>query len=399
MDFPEKLFVARSYINHNQVNGYIIDATKSHTKAFETKKERAEYWANKNKLPSLYIDNVPTTGFCVVDKLTIHARETYFTIRHPEGFEFMISSKNMNDLIINNDIIKGVFVDPMFFNNNLELINGKTKAFAKLVDKENKKEKQKEIVAGLKVGDGFTYNKEDYYYCGKVHAICIKKTKEFAYPDKSSVYHLVFNSSRGTYALNQRLDNYKLEPRALLNKKTTTDEEIKLANEFWQSYRTNRHNPLGESNIPVLVHNKSFKAKDLKMKYEEINVDDLMNNGRFNENVPFMTKDNEQTYRVFFGVSNNTTRSYYGRSGDYTIHYNDKFERFSAYPVQIDDNGIMVMDVDINTHSSFSTWNGYRSPFFPPNERKTSSTRYYQDKPCHVQLAISNPLYIGKYYL
>lgn len=399
MDFPEKIFVARSYVDHNQVTGYMVDATKSHTKAFETKKERAEYWARKNNLPSLTIDNEPIVGFSVVHKLTVHARETYFTIRHPEGFEFLVSSKNMNDLIINNDIVKGVFVEPMFFNSSLELINGKTKTFAKLVENENKKEVQKEIVANLKVGDGFTHNNEEYYYCGKVSAICIKKTKEFSFPDKSSPYHMVFNKTRGTYALNARLEGRELEPRALLNVKITTDDEIVKANEFWQSINSARHNPLGESNVPVLVHNKPFKAKDMKLKYDEINPDDIMKSGRFNENVPFMTKENEQAYRVFFGVKNNTTRSYYGRSGDYHIQYNDTFERYSAYPVEIDANGIMTMDVDLDTHVSFSTWNGYKSPFFPPNENKTSNTRYYQDKPCHVQLSLSNTLYIGKYYL
>lgn len=399
MDFPEKLFVARSYVNHNQVTGYIIDATKSHTKAFETKKEKAEYWAKKNNLPSLWIDNVPTIGFSVVHKLTVHARETYFTIRHPEGFEFLVSAKNMNDLIINNDIVKGVFVEPMFFNNSLELINGKTKTFAKLVEKENKKEHQKEVVSKLKVGDGFRHNKEDYYYCGKVNAICIKKTKEFSFSDKSSKYHLVYNTTRGTYALNARLETYALEPSAALNVKTTVQDEIVKANAFWQNIQRNRSNPLCESNIPVLISDKSFKAQDLKVKYEEINPDDIMSNGRFNENVPFMCKVDEQAYRVFFGVKNNTTRSYYGRNGDYILQYTDTFERYSAYPVEIDANGIMTMDVDLNEHVSFGTWNGYRSPFFPPTENKTSSTRYYQEKPCHVQLSLSNKLYIGKYYL
>ncbi|AXC38832.1 UNVERIFIED_ORG: hypothetical protein [Escherichia phage CMSTMSU] len=112
-----------------------------------------------------------------------------------------------------------------------------------------------------------------------------------------------------------------------------------------------------------------------------------------------MSKVGDQAYRVFFGVKNNTTRSYYGRNGDYILQYTDVFERYSAYPVEIDANGIMTMDVDLNEHVSFGTWNGYRSPFFPPTENKTSSTRYYQEKPCHVQLSLSNKLYIGKYYL
>lgn len=398
MNFPEKIFVARRFVSGDQVDGYIIDATKMHTKAFENKKERVEYWARTNNMPSLILDNEPKKGFAIVQKLIHSGRDTYFVCRHPEGFEFNITANNMLDLITHNDIVNGVFQDAMFFNNNLELINGNTKTFAKMQEKQEKAEERKSVVGELKVGDGFLYNKKEYYYCGRVHALCLKKTKEFSLPNKSSFYHMVYCIADGTYGVCASLDRYELTPRALHNVKTTMEAEIVKANAYFNTYQMRTENALGECNKPVLISTKSFKSTDMKVKYTEITKDVLVN-GRFNENVLFMTEQNGQKYRVFFGISDNNSRNSYGYyRHDYSIAYKGDFEKYCGYPVEVDANGVMSMDVDIDEHTSFNTWRGYNSPFYPPTKRYSNNTSESNKKPM-VHISTDCPIFYGTYYL
>lgn len=395
MDIPNKLYVARRFVSGDEIVGYVIIADKEHTKAFQTKKDKYDKYGN---MPSITIDNTPQKGFAVVQKLNTYARETYFTVRHAEGFEFQISAKNMNDLIMNNNIINGVFQDSMYFNSSLELINGNTKTFARMEAKAKQEEERADTVASLKTGDGFKYGNNEFYYCGEVHALCVNKTKDFALTDKSSKYHLIYNSTEDYYVINDKMEKRDIKVLASLNKKVTLEDEIKKANEQFQTPVKHKSVSLHEYANPVLISSKSFKKKDLKLKYEEID-----SVGRFNENVVFMTKetknDVETTYRVFFGLNTSTYQSSYYRNDDYHIVYDGAYDVYCAYPCELDENGIMSMDVDINDHKSFSTWRGYQSPFYPPTKKYDSYRNNYSNTKPMKQVSKTNKLYVGKYYI
>lgn len=406
MNIPEKIYVARRFVSGDQVDGYMLDATKEHTKAYKTKKDRADGWAKNHRMPSLMLDNVPTKGFAVVQKLNNYNRETYFTVRHPEGFEFQISANNMNDLIAHNDIHKGVFQDEMYFNENLALINSNTKIFSKMKDKQEQADNRKEVVNNLKMGDGFKYGKDEYYYCGKVHAICLKKTREFTFTNKSSPYHLVYCITTKTYTLNNKLHERELVPKALLNAKINLDDEIIKANLFYQNHMNRPKGiPLNEYNVPVLIHNKSFKSTDLKLQYEEINANDMIGSGQFHENIVFMTKKDDQYYRVFHGLAERSRGtsyySSYNRDDFSIVSSGSSFEFLGTYPVEIDDNGVMTMDVDLDEHISFSTWRGWQSPFYPPTLKYESNPRNsYAGLARMPRIGINEcTLYKGKYFI
>lgn len=408
MNIPEKIYVARRFVSGDQVDGYMVDATKDHTKAYQTKKDRADGWAKHRNMPSLMLENIPTKGFAVVQKLSSYNRETYFTVRHPEGFEFQISAKNMNDLIAHNDILKGVFQDEMYFNDNLELINGNTKIFSQMKDKQEKADNRKEIAAALKPGDGFTYGNSEFYYCGKVHAICVKKTREFSVTNKSSPYHLVYSITDKAYTINTKLHEKELVPKARLNVKIKTDDEIIKANEYFNNHMNRPKSILlNEYNVPVLIHNKSFKSTDLKLKFDEIKATDMMGaGGQYHENIVFMTEKDGQSYRVFHGIAERQKGSGYYSSynrDDFSIVTSgSSYEYFGTYPIEIDDNGVMSMDVDIDTHVSFSTWRGWQSPFYPPTLKYDSYSRSnsYSSLPQMPRISINEAkLYKGKYFI
>ena len=82
MKFPEQLYVARKYVSSERVEAMVTDATKTHTKAFETKKERLDSWASKagsKELPSIFIENKPTIGFSIVKMVYSYNRDTFFS--------------------------------------------------------------------------------------------------------------------------------------------------------------------------------------------------------------------------------------------------------------------------------------------------------------------------------
>lgn len=408
MNFPEKIYVARRFVSADEVIGYMVIADKEHTKAFQTKKEKVDKWCKgQYGMPSLTIENKPQKGFAVVQKLSIYSKETYFTIRHAEGFEFNISAKNMQDLIMNNNIINGVFQDPLFFNDSLELINENTRTFARMEQQAQKEQERAETIAALKTGSGFQYGGQDYYYCGEVNALCVNKTKDFALVEKSAKYHLIKNVTENAYIINAKMEKRDIKVLASLNVKIDLEDEIQKANEFFQSPVKRRYTTLAEGNEPVLISSKSFKRKDLKVNYEQIDMETLPNS-YFNTNVLFMTKETkpvdstEIAYRVFFGrnVSGGSRGYSYYRYDDYTIVYEGSFEHYCAYPCTINENGIMEMDVDINKHKSFSTWRGYNSPFYPPTKKYQGHDRNgYKDTVPMSSVEKTNKLYIGRYYI
>lgn len=402
MKFPEQLYVARKYVSSERVEAMVTDATKTHTKAFETKKERLDSWASKagsKELPSIFIENKPTIGFSIVKMVYSYNRDTFFTVRHPEGFEFYIPASNMNDLIANNDIIKGVFQAPLYFNDKMELINESTSLFEKMKKEEEKQSERKDFVQTLKVGDGFTYKDNDYYYCGRVHAICMMKSKEYSIPEKSSLYHLVYNISKKHYVLNTKLDKYTLAPKALLNTKTTIDKEIAKANAEIYESKDKLSDYLSDSLKPIVMAEKPFKKTSLKIRYEKIDVKDIFNKTkRFNSDLIYKVHKDGQDYRVFVGLKATAYDRYSYNRNDYSLIYYGEFDVFAGTEVDIDENGIMTLDVDLDKHSSFGSWNGYQSPFYPPT-KKYSSSNSYADRKQMVHLSTDLELFVSHYYL
>lgn len=407
MNFPEKIYVARRFVSADEVVGYMVIADKEHTKAFQTKKDKVDKWCTgSHGMPSLTFENKPQKGFAVVQKLTTHQRETYFTVRHAEGFEFNISAKNMQDLIMNNNIINGVFQDPLFFNNSLELINENTRTFARMEKLAQQEQERAETIASLKIGSGFQYAGNDYYYCGEVNALCVNKTKDYALVEKSSKYHLIKNVTANAYIINAKMEKRDIKVLASLNVKIDIETEIKKANAYFQNPTKRNHETLSEGNDPVLISTKSFKRKDLKVNYEEIDINKIQN-FYFTSNILFMTKETkpidktEITYRVFFGRNTSSSQGYsYYRYDDYSLVYEGSFEHYCSYPCTLDSNGVMEMDVDINQHKSFSTWRGYNSPFYPPTKKYQGSDRNgYKNTVPMSSVDKTNKLYIGRYYI
>lgn len=401
MSIPSKLYVARSYAGTDKINGSIIDATKDHTKAYQDKKSRVDQRHRHNTLASLELDNVPTKGFSVVKQYSYVSRECFFSIHHPRGFEFSISVQNMIDLIANNNIINGSFVDEMYFDDKLQLINSNTEAFEKMKKREEIKEKNKNTKENLKCGSGFVYLKNEFYYCGKVHAISVHANKDYALTDKSRSYDLVYDIGKKLYSLCNDLSKYQIEQRALLNTKTDLETEVQKANTYFQSTVKKEYAPLSDQREPVLIHTKSFKKSDLRIQYNDISYSEMSNGvNYFCSNLLYLAEYNNNTYRVFFGLNKNYKPGVYRHySNDYDIINSGNFEIYCAYPCTVSEN-TLEMDVDINSHYSFAMWGAYKSPFYPPSKRYDAYSTSYKNKKELIHLDPSNTvLKVGRYYL
>lgn len=383
MDFPKKFYVARVRrgTGLDEVLGYMVEADKEHTKAFEKKKSSADRWASgSNRLDPIYVDNEPKTGFVMVTNVSRYSTSNVvWRCRHPEGFEFEITSSNMCDLIANNTIINGEFQDAMFFNHSRELINAKTTTYAKMVEKKEAQEERKNFADSIQPGDGFSteYSKDEYVYLGEFHAICENKNKELNYAAKSTKMHLIKNISTGQYLLRSKMSDHNLQMSAKSNckfdRKTVMEEANAQARDGNFKVQGSHFEPLDDHRIPILIAEKPFKFSDLKVKYQSVPMSSI---GNLVNSVIYLSEKNGTQYRILTGLSENNNRGYSYYNDDYTIRTKVAgMHKLCGYPCELDENGHVIMDVDMSLHKTFNNWH-YSSPFYPPHKRYQHNSGY-----------------------
>lgn len=360
---PEKFYVTRVYRSAEEVLGWMVVADKEHTKAFQESKKKADAWATpytrygqttpEPGMDPIYVDNTPRTGFRMVTNVSRYSTSNVvWRIMHPEGFEFEITSDNLCDLLETNTIVEGEFQDELFFTHNKKLVNEKTKLFADLIAREEKKKEQKEKAKEMFIGTTLIYNhyngNRKFQYCGKVHAITVNANKPYKNSTKSSLRLVVKENSTGKYHLLSSISNdftvidqYEHDDIDINEVSLAINEQIKTNDSVHKKYWHTGYIP-GEI-IPLVTSTKPFTKEQLHVVYKEISTD----------NFSCITTDKVYLYNhsMIFGFAWRGSYSYEESHDTDYYKTNYKITHLRTYPISgYDEKGNPTLDIDISEH-------------------------------------------------
>ncbi|AMM43664.1 hypothetical protein FDG95_gp099 [Pectobacterium phage vB_PcaM_CBB] len=372
---PEKFYVTRVYRSAEEVLGWMVVADKEHTKAFQEAKRKADAWATPYHrhgqtnpdpgMEAIYVDNTPRKGFRMVTNVSRYSTSNVvWRIMHPEGFEFEITSDNLCDLLETNTIIEGEFQDEMFFTHNKKLVNEKTKLFADLIEREEKKKELKEKAKDMPLGTRLIYKhykgNRTFMYCGKAHAITVNANKPFQLSAKSSLRIVVKEISTGQYhMLSSVSSDYEIieqfgDDAIDINEVVQQmNEQIKNSTKQHMKYYHNGYVP--NEVIPITTSVKPFKREQLKLEYTPVDP----------KTIQYINGDKVFLYdnAMIFGFAWCNTQ-HYGRSWQetadasyYSSHHT--MTHLRTYPIAgVNENGYPVLDIDISGHKTIGYGRG-----------------------------------------
>ena len=352
---PEKFYVTRVYRSSEEVLGWMVVADKPHTKAFQEAKLKADAWATPyslSKTPAmeaLYVDNTPRKGFRMVTNVSRYSTSNVvWRIMHPEGFEFEITSDNLCDLLETNTIVEGEFQDELFFTHNKKLVNEKTKLFADLIKREEKKKELKEKAKEMVVGTHLTFANLTFMYCGKAHAITVNSNKPFQMSAKSSLRIVVKELSTGEYhMLSSISDDYKITEQYSdvdidINVVVQElNEQIKKTTQKNLNYYDTGYTP--NKVIPITTSVKPFKREQLKIEYTPVDP----------KTIEYINGDKVFLYdnSMIFGFAWNSQYNWQETSNAAYYGTSNTITHLRTYPISgVDEKGMPVLDIDISEH-------------------------------------------------
>lgn len=367
MALPTKFYVTRIYRSTEEVLGFMVVADAEHTKAVQKRKETADRWASGSKIGPIYVDNVPKTGFQMVTNVSRYSTSNVvWRVRHPEGFEFEITSDNFMDLIETSTITEGLIQEELFFTETRKLVSTKTKLFADLIKQEEKAKEKKNLIAELKEGDIFQIDNsknDTYQYCGKYHMLTMNKNKELCIPDKSSKKDVVLNTTTGKYFIRNSMSSTNYNMKIIGHKSIDRSDVIHNVEVQYLGY--NRHVQSGHHDmmndyfdLAVIGDSKPFKLENCTVEYEEIDPKVLTRM----INPFFAYVEHRGTIMRVFGAAND--HSGYYSSGNKAETDNFRTARYLfGFDAELQENGQLHMpEVDLTTHKRFSGWRA-ETPF------------------------------------
>ncbi|ECV9084048.1 hypothetical protein AAGG91_002884 [Salmonella enterica] len=372
MSLPKKFYVARCYRSTEEVLGFMVVADAEHTKAFQKKKETADRWARGSGIDPFYVENTPQTGFQMVTNVSRYSTSNVvWRVRHPEGFEFEITSDNFMDLIETSTIIEGVIQEELFFTENRKLVSEKTKLFADMIKKEEKKEQQAQLLSDFKEGDLFQFDDDNYrntfsdtyQYCGKYHVLVMNKNKPLCIPDKSSKKEVVLNTKTGKYYIRTKIASQAIRKvgHQAIDRESVVEALNTTLRDPFKSYKSGGWDVMDDHYKLVVAGNeKPFKLADCTVEYTDIDPKAIRT---YIDQYFAYFEHNGKIMRVLGACSNYT--GYYSTRNKKNLQesWSSADEMFS-YNAELLENGQLHMpEVDLTTHQGFS---GYRSesPFY-----------------------------------
>lgn len=346
MNLPQKIYVALQERSNDEILGFMVIADKEETKQVQKSIATANRWASSyygNAKEPIYIDNKPKTGFKMVTNVSRYrTSNVVWRIKHPDGFEFEITSSNMCDLLATNTIIDGEFQSELFFTPDRTLVSTKTKLFSQFLENSEKEQIKKDNIKALTVGDQIIFDDDSktqtYVYCGKMHCICTPTNNKFGIPEKSTLTTILKNiRTENFYAVTNINTSFNVLPERV---EITKEEIIKGFN---NTVYNERHYIYGGPTIKKVlgIKEKPFKKSELKVEYTAVDSNTI---SRFDPETPYYIIHKDKPYRVL-GF----------RQSDY--YYGAKFQRptnvnqIYAYPCIIEDNGFLSVDVDLVSES------------------------------------------------
>lgn len=365
MGLPTKFYVTRILRSNEEVLGFMVVADAEHTKGFQKKKESADKWARGSKLEPIYTDNIPKTGFQMVTNVSRYSTSNVvWRVRHPDGFEFEITSDNFMDLIETSTIEEGLIKEELFFTENRKLVSTKTKLFADMIKKEEKKEQQADLLSEFKEGDLFeledsTITKDQYRYCGKYHMIVMNKNRELCIPEKSSKKEVIQNMTSGAYHIRSKISDFPIKKVGSVDVDRNL-VQLELNDVLRQPFKSvsRSYDILADYyELFVCGNDKPFKLSDCTVDYVDIDPKTI----RKDINRYFMyIEHNGKIMRVLGAYK--IQRGYYSGDKEPTGNWWEAKGLFT-YDAELQENGQLVMHgVDLNQHQSFGTWRN-KTPF------------------------------------
>lgn len=389
MNIPQKFYVARQKREEGEILAFLVVADKEHTKAFQSSKDRADQWAvprrwdveNKNYalLESIYVDNKPKTGFSLVTNISRYSTSNVvWRIRHPEGFEFEITSDNLADLLDTNTMAQGVFQEELFFTNTKKLVSTKTKLFASMIEEvESKKEhevKTKELPVGTIIDvvippiyEGKDPTNYTFIYCGQYHSCISNKNRPMTFSAKSAKRFVVREPSTGMYyALNALPANFTVTDTIadVESDKVISEfnEQIRSINEkFVYDYYVDGYIP--SLTCPLFISDKSYKYSDLKVVYEEVYTS-TVNSINYNK---IYKLDNNRIFGFYFKDKEPICTSTYA-SSHFMAEYRSGYEYQGSSLITAGfviteiirelDNGVPDVGIALDGYKQMIGWNG-----------------------------------------
>lgn len=394
MKLPKKFYVARQYRGSEEIIGFMVNADNENTKAYEKKKDSADRWSKnyggKATLEPIYIDNTPRTGFQMVTNVSRYSTSNVlWRVRHPEGFEFEITSGNMCDLLATNTMINGVFQEELFFTENKMLVNTNTQLFADMLEKQEKEDTQKQAVSELEPGNAIRVKNrsdtdyEDYQYLGKYHVITVGLNTPLHNSAKSSLIHVFEDLSNHEILTKTKID-FEFSRIDFKDIEIDRKEQVKRINNYFRhvydSSAPYKSKVMYNDKVPVLASDKPFKREDMGVHYDVVNTG---NGFVISDHKLYKIEHGGTVYRVF-GYTY-TSRNYYGRSTYISYKQTSECEKIFMYPVVLNDNGSMEIDVDLSEHYGFSSYRT-RTPFRTPGQNYGSKDMLGLDIPSQISV-------------
>lgn len=282
---PEEILVGRNK-NALSVRGSLIVADKQHTKAFQDKRDKLVTGTN---MSPIIIDNKPKTGYYIstYEITGYKSKMVNWRIYHPEGFEFVISTENMMEIMENCTIDKTDIQEELFFDSKLGLLSVEFPRYKALFNndqlkQENREKRKENLVIGSKLTriynhvdeEGDVINKdvsnEEYIYLGKYHFYQIRRSySTFSTTKCSKLHHVMINSKNGKYLYTTDMSPYLPKGMDLNYRNMNENDIIDNLNQYFYDDRTNKVQTYryGSESFVVLVSKKPIKIENYKFNY------------------------------------------------------------------------------------------------------------------------------------
>ncbi|WEM33167.1 hypothetical protein EJP02_106 [Escherichia phage EJP2] len=407
MKLPTEWYVARSMNSTEEILGFLVDASSKTSKTFESKKEKADYWArnrtSNGKLEGIYVSNEPQEGFQIVTNVgRYRTKNVLWRVWHPEGFEFEITSDNFCDLLQTNTIIDGEIQGKLFLTSDKKLVNEKTKLFADRIAKEEKANNINASVKELKIGQGIrieTVSKStspDFIYMGKVHCISTHANYKYRIKDKSSLVHVLKRVIDGAYFLTAkithdfiRVDQYdvKITPAEVCKEVNAYFKDVFDYNNAAMTHLC----PVYTYVTPLCVSPKPFKKDDMHIEFTQVPGNSIT---RFDGSTQIRYEQDGEQYWVFGYLRPSKNTSYDSHVYNIVLTTSTGATKIFMRKCTVNEHGVLNPNAELGNMYNFT----YCTEFYSPCSRHMPTSEL-DGKKCLVRIDIPEFLEVGHYTL
>lgn len=277
---PKRIIIVRHYTNNSYgtdeytINGSAMACDNKELKKFTSKYERTKNLYKSNPVCDLEFDNNPISGYKIYPIQNYTKNFEFAKIVHPSGTIINIPIKNIFDLMCTSKIENGIVQDELFFDENMWLVGVNSTRWKRIKELEELAEKARANRDAIKIGSVIITNDgKKKTYCGKLHALYVKKSMDFVVHDASELLHIFWDWDKNVYQITKNIanNNYIISQTVVdvdINKVLNECNE-QIINCIDTSDFFDSHNFPFHENTPILFNQKKFKYSDVKYQIIE----------------------------------------------------------------------------------------------------------------------------------